>query len=353
VSAPSNVKISHPYQIGLLLGLGVLTAIALGNAVISIASIITSIFTALFITLGLEPLVQMLQKRVKRRGYAISIVALGLLTVLTTVIFLILPPLISQTGSFVSNLPELLKGFLQLPWIQSLDVRFGGAISTAVNTSGAYLVDSKNWPNLLGGVVQVGITLFNGAVAFLTVCILTLYFMSSLHSIKSVMINLVAKSKRNKVTEIVDQVIASVGKYVMGQVVIASINASIVFIVLLIAGVKFAVVLAFIDFLFVLIPMIGSISGATVIIIVTAATTSPQTTLGVAIAILLYMQIEAYVIAPRIMKKAVNVPAALVVVSALTGGSLLGILGSLLAIPVAATLLLIIREVWVPHQNKK
>jgi len=353
VSAPSNVKISHPYQIGLLLGLGVLTAIALGNAVISIASIITSIFTALFITLGLEPLVQMLQKRVKRRGYAISIVALGLLTVLTTVIFLILPPLISQTGSFVSNLPELLKGFLQLPWIQSLDVRFGGAISTAVNTSGAYLVDSKNWPNLLGGVVQVGITLFNGAVAFLTVCILTLYFMSSLHSIKSVMINLVAKSKRSKVTEIVDQVIASVGKYVMGQVVIASINASIVFIVLLIAGVKFAVVLAFIDFLFVLIPMIGSISGATVIIIVTAATTSPQTTLGVAIAILLYMQIEAYVIAPRIMKKAVNVPAALVVVSALTGGSLLGILGSLLAIPVAATLLLIIREVWVPHQNKK
>jgi len=353
VSAPSNVKISHPYQIGLLLGLGVLTAIALGNAVISIASIITSIFTALFITLGLEPLVQMLQKRVKRRGYAISIVALGLLTVLTTVIFLILPPLISQTGSFVSNLPELLKGFLQLPWIQSLDVRFGGAISTAVNTSGAYLVDSKNWPNLLGGVVQVGITLFNGAVAFLTICILTLYFMSSLHSIKSVMINLVAKTKRNKVTEIVDQVIASVGKYVMGQVVIASINASIVFIVLLIAGVKFAVVLAFIDFLFVLIPMIGSISGATVIIIVTAATTSPQTTLGVAIAILLYMQIEAYVIAPRIMKKAVNVPAALVVVSALTGGSLLGILGSLLAIPVAATLLLIIREVWVPHQNKK
>ncbi len=349
----THVKINHPYQVGLLLGLGVLTAIALGNAVISIASIITSIFTALFITLGLEPLVQTIQKKVKKRGYAISIVVLGLLGVLTTVIFLIVPPLISQTGSFVTHLPELLKEFLQLPWINSLDNRFGGAISTAVNTSGAYLVDSKNWPNLLGGVVQVGITLFNGAIAALTVCILTLYFMSSLHSIKSVMINLVAKTQRKKVTLIVDQVIASVGKYVMGQVVIASINASIVFIVLLIAGVKFAVVLAFIDFLFVLVPMIGSISGASIVILVTAATTSPQTTLIVAISILLYMQIEAYVIAPRIMKRAVNVPAALVVVSALTGGSLLGILGSLLAIPMAATLLLIIREVWVPHQNKK
>jgi predicted PurR-regulated permease PerM len=202
-------------------------------------------------------------------------------------------------------------------------------------------------------VVQVGITLFHGAVAVLTVCILTLYFMSSLHSIKGVLINLVSKTKRKKVTDIVDQVIASVGKYVMGQVVVASINASIVFIILLIAGVKFAVVLAFIDFLFVLIPIIGSISGASIVVMVTAATTSPQTTLTVAIALALYTQIEAYLIAPRIMKKAVNVPAALVVVSALIGGSLLGILGSLLAIPMAATLLLIIREVWVPHQNKK
>jgi predicted PurR-regulated permease PerM len=347
------VRISHPYQVGLLLGLGVLTAVALGNAVISIASIITSIFTALFITLGLEPLIQFLQKRVKRRGYAITIVVFGLLGLIMTVVLLVLPPLISQTSSFITNLPELLRGFLQLPWIHSLDVRFGGSISTAVNTSGAYLVDSKNWPNLLGGVVQVGITLFNGAVAVLTVCLLTLYFMASLHSIKSVMINLVSKSKRSKVAQIVDQVIASVGKYVMGQVVIASINASVVFIVLLIAGVKFAVVLAFIDFLFVLVPMIGSLSGATIVVIVTAATTNGQTTLLVAAAILIYTQIEAYIIAPRIMKKAMNVPAALIVVSALTGGSLLGLLGSLLAIPMAATLLLIIREVWVPHQNKK
>lgn len=353
MSAPTNIRISHAYQIGLLGGLGVLTALAVGNALISIASIITSIFTALFITLGLEPLIQLLQKRVKRRGYAISIVAFGLLGVIALVIVLILPPLISQTSHFIQNLPVLLQEFSKLPWVQAADDRFGGAISSALDTSGAYLVDSKNWPNLLGGVVQVGITLFNGVIATLTVSILTLYFMSSLHGIKAVGINLVAKTQRKRVEGIVDQVIASVGRYVMGQVVVASINASIVFIVLLIAGVKFAVVLAFIDFLLVLIPMIGSISGAAIVILITAATMPPQSTLGVAIAILIYTQLEAYVVAPRIMKKAVNVPAALIVVSALAGGSLLGLLGSLLAIPVAATLLLIVREVWVPHQNKR
>jgi len=351
--APTNIRISHAYQIGLLGGLGVLTALAVGNAIISIASIITSIFIAFFITLGLEPQIAAIEKRVKRRGYAISIVALGLLAVITLIIVLILPPLIAQTSHFIENLPTLLHEFSQLPWIQSADDRFGGAISTALNTSGEYLVDSKNWPNLLGGVVQVGITLFNGGVATLTVSILTLYFMSSLHSIKAVGINMVPASRRKRVEAIVDQVFSSVGRYVMGQVAVASINASIVFIVLLIAGVKFAVVLAFINFLFVLIPMIGSISGAAIVIVVTAATMPPQTTLGVAIAILIYTQVEAYIVSPRIMKKAVNVPAALIVVSALAGGSLLGLLGSLLAIPVAATILLIVREVWVPHQNKR
>ena len=116
---------------------------------------------------------------------------------------------------------------------------------------------------------------------------------------------------------------------------------------------KYAVVLAFINFLFVLIPIIGSMTGGLIVIAVSAATMPPGTTLAIAVALICYMQIEAYVIGPRIMKRAVNVPAALIVVSALTGGALLGILGALLAIPVSATLLLVIREVWIPLQNKK
>lgn len=349
----NNRRITHAYQIGFLGGLGVLTAIALGTAVVSLASIITSIITALFITLGLEPLVQLLQKKVKRRGFAIGIVALGLLGILSTVIFAILPPLISQASTFITNLPELLKEFVRLPWVESIDGRLGGSIGTALNAAGDFLVDAKNWPNLLGGVVKVGITLFNAIIGFLTVTILTLYFMSALPSIKRVSINLVAKSQRKKLEGIVDQVIGSVGRYVMGQVVVSSINTSILFTVLLIARVEFAVVLAFINFLFVLIPIIGSITGASIVILVTAATMPPETTIGVAIALLVYIQIEAYLVAPRVLKKAVNVPTALIVVSALAGGALAGILGSLLAIPTAATVLLILREVWVPRQDKR
>ncbi len=349
----NNRRITHAYQIGFLGGLGVLTAIALGSAVISLASIITSIITALFITLGLEPLIQLLQKRVKRRGLAIGIVVIGLVAVFSAVIFAILPTLISQASTFTTNLPDLIKEFVKLPWVESLDSRLGGSISSALNTAGEFLVDSKNWPNLLGGVVQVGISILNAGIAFLTVSILTLYFMSALPSIKRVGVSLVAKSQRKRVESLVDQVIGSVGRYVMGQVVVATINTSILFTVLLIAGVEFAVVLAFVNFLLVLIPIIGSFTGASIVILVSAATMPSETTIGVAIALLVYIQIEAYLVAPNIMKKAVNVPTSLIVVSALAGGALAGILGALLAIPTAATILLILREVWVPRQDKR
>jgi predicted PurR-regulated permease PerM len=176
--------------------------------------------------------------------------------------------------------------------------------------------------------------------------------MSALPSIKRVGISLVANSKRAKLEGIVEKVIGSVGRYVMGQVVVSSINTSILFTVLIIAGVDFAVVLAFINFLLVLIPIIGSITGAAIVILITAATSPTETIIGVAIALLLYIQIEAYLVSPRVLKRAVNVPTAVIIVSALVGGALAGILGSLLAIPTAATVLLIIREVWVPRQDK-
>jgi len=351
MSEPTNFRIQHAFQFGLLGGIGVLTAIALGNAAISLAGIITSIITALFITLGLEPLIQVIQKRVKKRSYAITLVVLGLLTLVSTIALVILPPLITQASSLLVQLPTLLTDFLKLPWVQSADANLGGAISSALNTTGAYLIDSKNWPNLLGGVVQVGISLFNGAIGAMTVFILTLYFMAALPGIKKVGISLVSQSKRDRVAGLVEKVIDSIGRYVMGQVLVASINASVVFTTMLIAGVEFSVVLAFVDFLLVLVPIIGAMAGWTIVVLVTLASKSLMTAAIVAAVLAVYLQVEAYIIGPKIMTKTVNVPGSLIVVAALAGGSLLGILGSLLAIPMAATLLLIIREVWVPRQD--
>ena len=117
-------------------------------------------------------------------------------------------------------------------------------------------------------------------------------------------------------------------------------------------AVPYSIVLAFFCFLLALIPMVGAISGAALVTLV-ALTVNPTTALIVGIYYLVYMQIEAYVISPRIMNKAVAVPGAVVVVAALAGGTLLGVLGALVAIPVAASGILVLRQVWLPHQEKR
>jgi predicted PurR-regulated permease PerM len=136
----------------------------------------------------------------------------------------------------------------------------------------------------------------------------------------------------------------------MGQMTIAFINATLGFIVMSIIGVPFPLLLAFIAFVFALIPLVGPVSGAVVITLV-ALSASPLTALIIAIYYAIYLQLEAYLISPRVMRKAVDVPGAVVVVAALAGGALLGVLGALVAIPVAASIILIIRQVWMPRQD--
>jgi len=105
-------------------------------------------------------------------------------------------------------------------------------------------------------------------------------------------------------------------------------------------------------FLLGLIPLVGSITAATIASLV-ALSVSPTTALIVAVSYIIYMQIEAYVITPRIMSRAIEVPGAVVVVAALAGGALLGVLGALVAIPIAASIILIIRQVLVPYQDQR
>jgi predicted PurR-regulated permease PerM len=111
-------------------------------------------------------------------------------------------------------------------------------------------------------------------------------------------------------------------------------------------------VIAAIAFVLGLIPLVGTITAATIATLV-ALSISPTTAIIVAVSYLVYMQIEAYVISPRIMSRAVKVPGAVVVVAALAGGALLGVLGALVAIPVAASIILVLRQVLLPYQDER
>jgi predicted PurR-regulated permease PerM len=120
---------------------------------------------------------------------------------------------------------------------------------------------------------------------------------------------------------------------------------------MLIFGVPFAAILAVLIFFITLIPLIGSVL-ATIMVTIVALFDSPSTAIAIAIYYLIYMQVEAYILTPRIMNKTVAVPGSLVVIGALAGGTLLGIIGALVAIPVTAAILLIVKQVVIPRQER-
>jgi predicted PurR-regulated permease PerM len=162
---------------------------------------------------------------------------------------------------------------------------------------------------------------------------------------------LAPRSRRARVEALSEEITASVGNYVIGQVCVALLNAAFAFIVMSIAGVPFAVVLAFVVALLAFIPLVGGMI-AGVLVTLIALTAGWQTAIVYAICYFAYLQFEAYFISPRIMQKAVAVPGAVAVISVIAGGSVLGVLGALIAIPTAAAVMLLVKEIFILRQDK-
>ena len=352
------MKIQNPFRLGLFGGLGVIVAIGIGATVGSLATILTYIGAALFLALGLDPLVTWLEKKKFPRPLAIATVLVAVFAVFAGLVFAIIPVITEQVQRAVKAVPDLVNGLTDnsikesvqsaLPW---LDV--DGLITGFQNW-----FTSLDFTTIGGGVLSVGIGIATGLTGAVIVLILTIYFVSSLSSLKRGLYQLVPASRRPKFIDLSEQIAAAVGRYVIGQGSLALVNGVLSFLVLTLIfpafglPISYSALLAFIAFLGSLIPLVGTVSGAAVITLLVLAFNGPPSVIAVGIYYLIYMQVEAYVLNPRIMAQAVKVPGAVVVIAALAGGTLLGILGALIAIPVAAAILLIINQVVVPRQNE-
>ena len=184
----------------------------------------------------------------------------------------------------------------------------------------------------------------------LTVLILTLYFLSSFNSIKRTAYRLVPRTRRARVRLIGDEVLSRVGGYVAGDVVVAVIAGVAVVFWVSSLGIPYPLALALIVTITDLIPLIGATIGA---VIVTAVAFFVSLPVGIATGVffLVYQQVENYLIDPRVMSRSVDVNPAAAIVAALIGGTLLGFVGALLAVPATAAIQLILREVLVPRQD--
>lgn len=356
-SVPQTFKetlLRSPFKLGFIVTLGVLAAIMLGQSIAQLSTILIYIVAALFIALGLDPVVKWLGRKSISRPLAILIV-FGLFTLLVVgLLFWLTPVIVSQVSTLIKTAPMYLTDITHQQWFVDLNNSIGSVIDldALVQTVYEFVQKPQNWAMLVGGLWQAGIGLANGVTAFIIIFILSLYFLSSLHVIKRGFYKLAPKSNRLRVMDITEQVTRSIGGYISGMVSLAFISAVFGFIAMSIVGVPFAPILALVLFGFGLIPLIGPMLGwATVTVVALFA--SPVTAITILVIGLVYMQIEAYVMTPRIMNKAVSVPGSLVVIGAMAGGTLLGLLGALIAIPVTAMILIIIKQVWMPQQEKR
>jgi predicted PurR-regulated permease PerM len=313
-------------------------------AVYLVRSILVLVLVAAFLAIGLDPAVRRLEGFGLKRGYAVAAIFVGMMGFIAAFLLAVVPPLVEQVTSFATNLPNYVDNLAESnpriqDWIEDND------ISNKLRDA------TKNAPSIIGGslgdVLGIAGSVISSLFNLLTVLVLTIYFLLSLSRIREGSMRLVPKSKRAQAQKISNQIVEKIGGYIAGQIVVALIAGVLSFIFLTIASVPYPVALALWVTIAALIPLVGATIGA-IPAVIAAFFDSGSLGIITLVFFLIYQQVENYVIAPRIMTKAVDVSPAAILLAALIGASLLGFVGALMAIPAAASIKLIVNEYVTP-----
>jgi predicted PurR-regulated permease PerM len=333
-----------PLRIGFSAAVGAGLAYLLYRALVNAQSVLVLVLVAAFLAIGLNPTVTRLERTGMRRGVAVGIVCLAVLAFFVAFGYAVLPPVVQQVANFVEAVPGYVRDLQNNSTIRDLDSRFG-----LVRRLNDYVTGDLG-RQVATNIVSIGQTLAGLVFKAVTILILTLYFLSSFNKIKDTAYRLVPRSRRARVTLISDEILSRVGGYVAGAAVVALIAGTATLVWVSALGIPYPLALALIVTLTDVIPLIGATIGA---IIVTTVAFFVSVPVGIATAIffILYQQAENYVIYPRVMSRSVDINPAAAIVGALVGGTLLGFVGALLAVPATAAIQLILREVLVPRQD--
>ena len=348
--AGKPVDTTHPFYFGFMVTVGALLALTTLRALASASAVFILIIVSIFLAAGLNPAVMFFQNRGLKRGAAVGAVMASVLLFVGIFIAVAVPPLIDQINSFLINAPQLVRDLNNNAFINDLNNKYGviDSLQTKVNS---VIKDGQFAITAFGGVIGVGKAVVSGAVSALTILVLTLYFLSSLPQVIEIGLKFVPASRRNRVSKLVNAIVGRIGAFIGGQAIIAAIAAIFILIMGLIIGMPYTGPLAMFVLICGFIPLVGHFIGMAVVTLVslTASLSIAAIALG---SYIIYVQIENYVITPRIMKRSLSIPGLVTIIAALLGASLLGLVGGLLAVPIAAAVLLILDEVVFPRADQ-
>ena len=319
--------------------LTVVAVIALVAAAWSVRNILLLVLVAAVLAVGLDPQVRWLQRRRISRAWAVTIIGLLGVGFLALFAWLVIPQAIRQAHDLASDFPG---------YLDRLRTSTGtlGTLEAKYHLSDRLQEASSDLPDLAIGKIPSITAGAGSAIAnTLTIAVLTVYFSLGLERGHAAARGIVAGEHRDRNVRILDESLDRIGGYVSGNIFISIIAGTLAFIVLRILGVPFAAALAVWVAIADLIPGIGAMLGASVCVIV-ALFSSIGDAIAVATYFIVYQRFENYVILPRVMTKAIDLSAPTVIVTLLIGSSLAGLAGALIALPIAAALKVVIRELW-------
>jgi len=337
-----------PFAFGFVFAAGALLAFWLGGLLLSIGSTLILVLVAAFLAAGLNPMVEWFGRRGLARSWAVLVVMLILLVAIALFFVALVPVIADQVTKIVDNAPHWFDELQHNGTVRDLDRRYH-----VFDKARTALTGGRVGSALFGGVLGVGLKVLSFVANAFIVIVLTLYFLAGLPRVKRSAYELAPASRRERVTDIGDRIIANVGAYVSGAFLVAMCAgiSSLIFLFLIGLG-EYAVALAAVVALLDVIPMIGATLGAVIVTAIGFAT-DPATGLYCLIFYIAYQQFENYVIYPRVMSRSVDLPGLLIVIAAVVGASLLGVIGALLAIPTAAAMVLLHKEVILPRQSAR
>jgi predicted PurR-regulated permease PerM len=304
---------------------------------------ISWLLIAAFLAVALSPPVNVLSRHM-RRGFAITITYLGLLAVPIALIALIVPPLITEANDFADKVPSYARDVTE--YVEDNETL--RELNKDYDITDKLEEEAGKLPNRLGGAAgtlrDVGFGIVNSAFALITILVLTAFLLGSGRIWVDAIIGSRPPAQRARLRRSLDNMAQAVAGYVAGAMLIALIAGVATYIVLSILGVPFRGPLALIAGLFSLIPLVGATIAAVLIAIVTLFENFPTATIIWIVWAIVYQQFENHVIQPQVQKRTVNVQPFITIVSVLFGATLLGVLGALVAIPVAASIQILFRE---------
>jgi predicted PurR-regulated permease PerM len=299
---------------------------------------LTWIFIAGFLAIALSGPVDWLHRRIGRRKLSIAIVYVALILVPVILAALLVPPVVEQLNNLINNLPVYVSDLQDLVeknhQLRSLEQDY--------NITAELQKQASTLPGKVGdaaGILSdIGLGLVNSIFAGITILVLSLFMMGSGRGWLDWLADRQGGDRSEWLKRLYDRIGRAVGNYVAGALGQALIAGVLAYIVLLILGVPYAGSLAVVIFLLDLVPLVGATLGAVLVGVITLFNDFPTVTIIWVVWSIVYQQVENSIIQPRIQARAVQVHPFVVLVSVLFGSTLFGVLGALLAIPIAAAI---------------